>query len=1094
MSVEFLLGPAGSGKTYRCLEQVRDALVLAPEGAPLIFLAPKQATYQIERRLLIELGVPGFNRLQIVSFERLALFLLDHFGLPSPEVLSEEGRAMVIRSLLLRHGGTLGSFGVSSRGAGFARALSGWLRELQQHHGNPQRLRGAAVHPETPHSLRGKLSDAATVLEHYLGWLKERGLNDPDLALPLATEELRDRLRKSKTPPLGWVWLDGFAELTPAELDLLDVAVRASAGASLAFCLPANEVESVSGFDLWSNIRETFRACHARLTVNAGESITLTSLPANNTCTRFAASPILAHTGLQLTRLVPQASPAPDELLSPHLQLWHCPHPEAEAELAARVVLEHVQNGGRFREVGIVPRTLQGYATSFARVFRRHGIPLFIDQRASIGHHPAIELIRGAFRVASRNWTPADVFAVLKTGLAIRDPSTADRLENAALASGWAKDRWIAETDPELTTEIESARIRLGIPLQEFERMVGPEPSGLTISTAISQLLVTWDVEKQLDDWHLASPDAPHNTVWKALQTWQQNVRLAFANDALPLDSWAEIFESGLSGLSVGVLPPALDQVLLGTVDRSRNPELKVAIVPGLNDGVFPARPPAPQILGQHETLWLEAAGLGRSGASLRRMAHERFFAYIALTRASQRVIATWSAANSQGETMEPSPIARQLRQAFPNLHVREFAEPEVADLRHPAQWLFSRFAFPTSTPFEPAAIADVPLLPRALESGWKSPSPDDRLRPELATALFGPRFRFSPSQLEAFAECPFQHFTLHGLTCVERPTFETDARDRGSFEHAVLATFHRHLVRDEKRWRELPVREIDQRIGEAVEFEMRNEGREAFASTASALYRTRAIRSRLGNLVQRIVGAMQSHAFDPVDVEVRIKLPSADIDMPDESCIEVEGRLDRVDIARDPSTGAEFTLIADYKSRSRSFDGEKLYLGTEIQAPLYAAAAGKALRSGAARQPAGWVWIPIRQKVERSVSREADEPDKPKAWMRGRLSLDALPLLSYGPADTSPFAIQLKRDGQPFATSDLRSADELRRLLQDALNIAHGLGRLIVGGTADPAPLLHKGQLACEYCRVKEICRFDPQQTAPRTTPLFPLHPDQST
>ena len=181
---------------------------------------------------------------------------------------------------------------------------------------------------------------------------------------------------------------------------------------------------------------------------------------------------------------------------------------------------------------------------------------------------------------------------------------------------------------------------------------------------------------------------------------------------------------------------------------------------------------------------------------------------------------------------------------------------------------------------------------------------------------------------------------------------------------------------------------------------------------------------------------------------------------------------------------------MADYKSRARSFDNEGLYLGVDIQAPLYAAAASSKGNTGTSRQPAGWVWVPIRQKAERSDSRTAEDSGKPKPWLRGRLSMGALSLLTNGRTDANPFAIQLKKDGQPYATSDLKSANELGVLLHDALIIAHKLGQMIVDGSAEPLPLLHKGELACEYCRVKEICRFDPQQTAPRNAPIFELCP----
>jgi len=46
----FLLRPAGSGKTHRCLEEIRAELASAPEGLPIVLLAPKQATFQLERQ------------------------------------------------------------------------------------------------------------------------------------------------------------------------------------------------------------------------------------------------------------------------------------------------------------------------------------------------------------------------------------------------------------------------------------------------------------------------------------------------------------------------------------------------------------------------------------------------------------------------------------------------------------------------------------------------------------------------------------------------------------------------------------------------------------------------------------------------------------------------------------------------------------------------------------------------------------------------------------------------------------------------------------------------------------------------------------
>src|SRR5437764_128902 len=121
MQARFILGPAGSGKTFRCLAEVRAVLGRDPEGPPLIFLAPKQATFQLERQLLADESLQGFTRLHILSFERLARFIFEKAGVTPPEPLSDEGRMMVLRALLMRHGSELKLFGQSARRLGFAR-------------------------------------------------------------------------------------------------------------------------------------------------------------------------------------------------------------------------------------------------------------------------------------------------------------------------------------------------------------------------------------------------------------------------------------------------------------------------------------------------------------------------------------------------------------------------------------------------------------------------------------------------------------------------------------------------------------------------------------------------------------------------------------------------------------------------------------------------------------------------------------------------------------------------------------------------------------------------------------------------------------
>ena len=59
MSVRFILGRAGTGKTHHCLTSIRRELESDPECAQkLILLVPEQASLQMERALLASPG-PG---------------------------------------------------------------------------------------------------------------------------------------------------------------------------------------------------------------------------------------------------------------------------------------------------------------------------------------------------------------------------------------------------------------------------------------------------------------------------------------------------------------------------------------------------------------------------------------------------------------------------------------------------------------------------------------------------------------------------------------------------------------------------------------------------------------------------------------------------------------------------------------------------------------------------------------------------------------------------------------------------------------------------------------------------------------------------
>src|SRR5256885_7351787 len=195
MQARFLLGPAGSGKTHRCLSEIRAELLKSPEGLPLVLLAPKQATFQLERQLLdhsrwgkrpreplaeAKGGSPhqgqlhGYTRLQILSFERLAGFVLAELSQSLPELLDEEGRVMVLRALLAQKQKELKIFRATALLPGFAQQLSLLLRELQRHQHSPEKVFALAGDGDLLTPPGGEVRDLAPLVLAFVRWPRQR--------------------------------------------------------------------------------------------------------------------------------------------------------------------------------------------------------------------------------------------------------------------------------------------------------------------------------------------------------------------------------------------------------------------------------------------------------------------------------------------------------------------------------------------------------------------------------------------------------------------------------------------------------------------------------------------------------------------------------------------------------------------------------------------------------------------------------------------------------------------------------------------------------------------------------------------------------
>jgi ATP-dependent helicase/nuclease subunit B len=1135
VQLRFLLGPAGSGKTHRCLSEAQLTLAASPEGLPLALVAPRQGTYQLEQQLLSAPGLAGYTRLSIVSFESLARWVLQALELPCPALLNDEGRIMVLRSLLAKYRDNLKLFRASARLTGFAAQVNETLKELQRAGLHREQLNQVAARLENSPSLQFKLHDLTLILEAYEAWLADHLLQDEEALLRTAT----GALRAHPGPSIRFeaLWVDGFADFTELELDLLAAIAPCCHAATLTFCLDRVPSGKSSWLSHWTTLERNFDRARKRLAGLPAVTYTTEVLPRRGAGNRFSDEAALQHLeeswdtprpfpGLQTGSVTPSASST--NTITPSatpIRLVCCPDPETEVILAAREILRFIRAGGRYRDISVLVRNLEGHQRLVQRVFARYNLPFFLDRRESVSHHPLAELTRSALRVVAFGWLQEDWFAVLKSGLAPVSDDEIDLLENEALERGWHGRTWLqplllkdaprSDADrqrlDDLQVRLENIRRRC---VPAFERFAGllartsNRPTGPQLAAALRDLWDALGAEQRLEDWAAAeSSDVParrtasaHATVWRQINEWLDNAELAFPNESLSLREWLPILEAGLAHLTIGIIPPALDQVLVGAVDRSRTPEVRFVVVLGLNEGAFPRRPEAGRLLTETDRLELDKAGVALGTSLQRQLSRENYLAYIACTRARRQLLLTWASQDSVGAPLNPSSIISRILELFPGLAC-ETAPPtfDWTAAEHPIELVPAILR--AGRPHGPANAANpswrssIPGLVQWIERiGCFKNSPEAEALPaELAERLYGPVLKTSVSRIEQFAACPFRFFVHSGLRAEERKLFELDVREQGTFQHDVLALFHQSLRAEDKLWRDLAPEQARERIARLSDGLVATFRAGLLQANHQTRFTARVMSESLQDFVEILVRWMrEQYRFDPVEVELPFgeggPVPAWRVEIGETKRLELYGRIDRIDLYCPPGSHEALCVVVDYKSSQKQLDPVLVSQGIQLQLLTYLNVVRQWPDPRAAfrvdrLKPAGVFYVNLRGRDQSERNRRdalADPDGARKLAYRhsGRFDTSALPQLDGRPGvfEGDQFNYRLTNKGEVQKNcKEALSSSEFLALLAQVENNLRRMGQEVYSGRAEVGPYRKGQDTPCDQCAYHSICRVDP-------------------
>lgn len=1150
------------------------------QGRPLkkiLLVVPDQFTLQAEQNAFAYLDIAGMIDLEILSQSRLGFRVLGETGGGTRLHIDQYGRHMILTKIVNEIGDELSIYRGMKKSASFIELANDFITEMKQNNIDAKGLEEVQAAVETDSLLYRKLSDVKKIYEKYEEELEGKYIDTEDYMALFTAKIPQSSLVKDSQ-----IWIYGFDSFTKKSLQMIgalmgcamEVNVVMTGDLGLADRATVDRGRADYGRD--SELFElTGRILYrlSRMAEEAGipwESKPIPECYEIPTMDRFVGMGVeregrqagrfhtaeLAHLERELYAYPhrafsldwradkPETPEASDSSALPDsVRFCRAANLYAEVESAAARIVELTRDRGlRYSEIALICNDLSQYGSVIKRIFELYEIPVFLDEKRTVLHNPAAEFFLSLLDIVTKGWQTQDVFRFLKTGLFTMNAEQYEELENYAVKYRIRGRKWrtdfkygLNEYGEEGLAALNELRVQLAEPLLAFEKSLKKAESAREKSLALYRMLAeTLELPGRLEDllgWlndqeeFLAAEEI--SQIWTVLINLLDQMVELLGDEKISGEDYAAMLQSGLAAVEIGLLPPTLDQIIAGTMQRTRRGRISALLIIGANDGLLPADSAKEDLLSEAEKACLSEKDIVLCKNDDYRAGEERLAIYKNLAKPEQYLWISYSVSDLDGREKKPSLIFEKLAQIFPHVLIEKDVVNQEDDLEriqrgraaishmsetfrrklsgdcneisHIWKLAYNYLREESSGAMGEGSGEEKAERKRGLVSlgrGLFFTNGVKRLNESIVNRLYKKEgmedFVLSPSRMERFGKCPFSHFVQYGLKPEERRMFAVEGREVGDVYHQCLMELSQELTLPDvavtdsgSPWMTLSQEQCDEKVDRLIE-RIAGEYREGVLTQGGEeQYRG----GRMKKIARSAAWAMISHVRQGIIRQVYFEagfgqgkerpFPPVIVNAGGQR-VRIEGKIDRVDVL---VGGAQpYVKVVDYKSGSERFDMEEAREGIRLQLMLYLEGA---MGGVAESRPAGVFYFEIAEPMINASGFSGEElRDKVSEQVRKSFKMDGImvddPIVIEGIAgDFSGFSDIVPVRKGPKGVSGTSDGKIMDAETFDAFRaeVGNTIGKLcgrLVSGDVNIHPKKTKYQNACRYCQFKGICFFD--------------------
>lgn len=993
MSIRFIVGRGGVGKTRVILNEIKELCDTNPQGDPIFVISPDQMTFHMEYQLLKQSQNPSLMRVQGVSFNRFAYRILQETGGLSRYHLDQVGLALLLQKVMNQKKDQLTIFPFYTNKPGFISKLSEMIAEFKNYCVTPHQLFQVLQQnqEDSSWSLQSckKINDIAVLYDEF---------EKISLGRYLMTEDyytlLSEQIANSLTVANSDFYVDGYHLFNKQEELILLQLMKYAKSVTIVLTHDLNSTSSV--FSLPNRT-------YSKL-ISAIEDIGLNYevCEISETHHRFKVDSALSHLEKHFMQFPMVTSDAEG------INFFQATNSRLEVEEVAKRIYHLVHKEGyTFSDIAIYTAESEEYHELIASIFPKFEIPIFLDYKESMLIHPLMVLLYHVFDVMMNGWRHESLFTVIKTGL-FMDVSQItkqqsfydafqtyqrqlDLLENYCLArqirkQDWqSKETWIYEKyqglgrryvktdeDEALETLLNTLKNQISIILTSFEKQLKKAKTYKEFAVATFTFLEECQIPQKLSLFESSAEEIQdlkllkqHGQVWnKLLDLFEQLVEVG-QDETVSLEDFANVFKAGLEEMSYATVPPRLDQVSIGELRRARYQlvtdlteagqyGIKHAFVLGVNEGQIPKVMGESSLLSEVERGQLTEFGIELAPSLEQSQEDEQFILYTVFTSPKKTLTLSYVSSNNEGKEFLPSYVYQHLKKMFPNSpeqHIGRELDEDIYDhlttLNQSVAYVLANLKqYPQNRSYYEPLIEYYqevnPLIYQMITNLLGYENKVVHIDETLTKKLYSEEIVASVSRLELFNQCEFAHYLRYGLKLKDRERYQLDLPHIGELYHEALKRISTLIQKENRSFSDLTPTEC-QSLAKMVSDEL----------SEQLLYKILRQNKRMIKLTERLSHVVfktliglkyqsKHSSFQPMFFELPFQTsPHQGIHIDSRPLgkgfkLSLKGVIDRVDVAKSDNQSQAYLRIVDYKSSKKDLELDKVYYGLSLQLLTY--------------------------------------------------------------------------------------------------------------------------------------------------------------